>query len=201
MASVRVLDRLVQELGASLDVRLHWHGEGLDRLLDATHAGLVDSVVALLHRAGWETAVEVTFNEFGERGSVDVMGLRRAIGAVLIIEVKSVVPDAGGMLSALDRKARLAPAICRRLAWPCRSVSTLLVIGESSATRRRVADLGALFDAAFPIRGRAVRTWLLSPTGSIAGLLFLPYATSGSRRRGISGRQRVRRTANGRTRS
>jgi transcriptional regulator with XRE-family HTH domain len=198
--TIRVLDRLVQELGASLDVRLQWRAEGLDRLLDASHAGLVDSVVSLLHRAGWDTAVEVTFNEFGERGSVDVMGLRRDIGAVLITEVKSVVPDAGGMLSTLDRKERLAPVICRRLAWPCRSVSTILVIGESSTTRRRVADLGALRESAFPMRGRAVRTWVASPTGSIAGLLFLPYATTRGPRRGISGCQRVRRATNGRTR-
>ena len=102
-----------EALGASIDVQVRWHGEGLDRLLDAAHAGLVEQVVRCLGANGWETAVEVSFSIRGERGSVDVVGLRKDVAAILIVEVKSVVPDAGGMLYVLDRKARLGPEIAQ----------------------------------------------------------------------------------------
>lgn len=69
-------------LGADMDVRVRWHGEGLDRLLDAAHADLVNRTVRLLTDAGWESAVEVTFNEYGERGSVDLLGWRADVPAL-----------------------------------------------------------------------------------------------------------------------
>lgn len=37
---LRVIDAIVNALGARLDVRLFWHGPELDRLLDADHAAL-----------------------------------------------------------------------------------------------------------------------------------------------------------------
>jgi hypothetical protein len=42
-------------------------------------------------------------------------------GALLVIEVKTVVPDVGGMLETLDRKVRLARELAdARLARPNR---------------------------------------------------------------------------------
>lgn len=200
--SVGSLGRIAASLGADLDLRVRWHGEGLDRLLDAAHAALVERVVGLLRASGWETAVEVSFSIRGERGSVDVVALRRGVGAILIVEVKTVVPDTGGMLSTLDRKGRLGSEIAAQLGWPCASVSRLLVIGDSSTTRRRVAALAATFAAALPSRGWAVKRWLRAPTEPLAGLLFLPFATGGGARRSPTGRQRVRRprSADGRPR-
>jgi transcriptional regulator with XRE-family HTH domain len=199
LATVRVgaLVAIGEALGASIDLQVRWHGEGLDRLLDAAHAGLVEQVVALLAADGWQTAVEVSFAIRGERGSVDVVGLRRDVAAILIVEVKSVVPDAGGMLHVLDRKARLGSEIAAQLGWPCSSVSRLLVIGDSSTARRRVAALGATFATVFPERGWSVRRWLRTPNGVLAGLLFLPFATRGGTRRGATGVQRVRRRRSG----
>jgi transcriptional regulator with XRE-family HTH domain len=199
LADVRVgtIVAIGAALGASIDVHVRWHGEGLDRLLDAAHAGLVEQVVAMLAADGWETRVEVSFAIGGERGSVDVVGLRRDVAAILIVEVKSVVPDAGGMLHVLDRKARLGPEIAKQIGWPCASVSRLLVIGDSSTTRRRVTALGATFATAFPERGWSVRRWLRSPTGVLAGLLFLPFASAGGARQSRTGIQRVRRPRSG----
>ena len=191
--TLRRLGKIAAVLGADLDLRVRLHGEGLDRLLDGAHAALVERVVALLASFGWETAVEVSFSIRGERGSVDVVGLRRDIGAVVIVEVKTVVPDAGGMLSTLDRKARLGAEIAQRLGWPCRSVSRLLVVGDSSTTRRRVGALGATFAAALPSRGWAVKRWLRDPVEPLAGILFLPFATGDGARRSPTGRQRIRR--------
>ena len=56
------IDAAVKALGAELDLRIRWHGEGLDRLLDSTHATLVERVLELLKPLGWECAVEVSFS-------------------------------------------------------------------------------------------------------------------------------------------
>lgn len=186
------LVRIGAALGATVDVVVRWRGEGLDRLLDAAHAALVEQVVRILRALGWETAVEVSFNIRGERGSVDVCALHRATATVLIVEVKTVVPDAGSMLETLDRKARLGAEIARSLGWPCSEVARLLVIGDSTTARRRVALLGGTFASALPDRAVGVRRWLQRPSGPLAGLWFLPYATGGGRRPAVTGRQRVR---------
>lgn len=190
--SIGMLTTLGASLGASVDIQVRWHGEGLDRLLDAAHAAVVEEVVQILQAHGWETAVEVSFNIRGERGSVDVCALFRAMACVVIVEVKTVAPDAGSMLFTLDRKARLGPEIARSLGWPCDRVARLLVIADSSTSRRRVSDLGATFSTALPDRTVAVRRWLRRPLGVVAGLWFLPIATGSGRRRSPTGRQRVR---------
>ena len=179
-------------LGADLDVRIRWHGEGLDRLLDATHAALVELVVAMLQAAGWEIAVEVSFNIFGERGSVDVLGWRPVERALLIVEAKSVVPDAQSTISIHDRKARLAVSIGELRGWRPRIVGRLLVVAESSTSRGRVQALDAMFRTAYPDRAVGIRAWLRKPSKALSGLLFLRVARGPDRMRGIAGRQRVR---------
>jgi transcriptional regulator with XRE-family HTH domain len=57
---LRVLRAVAGVLGASVDLKLRWHGEGLDRLLDEAHARLVDETVVLLREAGCDVAVEVS---------------------------------------------------------------------------------------------------------------------------------------------
>jgi transcriptional regulator with XRE-family HTH domain len=187
------LERVASVLGATLDVRLRWNGEQLDRLLDEAHARLVDVVVALLRASGWDVAVEVSFSIWGERGSIDVFAFHRATGIVLVVEVKSIVPDSQATLHGLDRKTRLACTIAKERGWACRGVARLLVVGDSATSRRRVARLAATFQAAFPIRGHTLRHWLRSPDRPISGLLFVAYAPRGSEIAPVAGRQRVRR--------
>jgi transcriptional regulator with XRE-family HTH domain len=179
-------------LGADLDVRIRWHGEGLDRLLDATHAAMVESVVAMLQGAGWETAVEVSFNFLGERGSVDVVGWHPVARALLIVEVKSVIPDAQSTISTHDRKSRLAASIGELRGWRPQIVGRLLVVAESSTSRGRVHALDAMFRTAYPDRAVGIRGWLREPSRALSGLLFLRVARGPDRMRGIAGRQRVR---------
>ena len=192
------LERICQALGADLDVRIRWRGEALDRLLDEAHATLVDRMVGELRAAGWDAALEVTFNEFGDRGSVDIAAWHPGTRSILIVEVKSVVADAQGTLLPLDRKTRLGTQIGRSRGWEIESVSKLLVIADGSTNRRRVARLASMFDAALPVRNREVRRWLRSPGGAIAGLLFLPDAPTGSVRRRSAARQRVNRPSKAR---
>lgn len=191
-APVGSIARMAAALDADLDVRLRWRGEGLDRLLDQAHAALVERVVELLQGLSWETAVEVSFSKWGERGSIDVLARHAATEIVLVVEVKSVVPDSQAMLHALDRKARLAPEIAHDRRWACRHVARLVVVGESSTSRRRIASLGATYGVALPAVGWAVRRWLGAPTGAMSGLLFLPDARGDSTSARSTGVQRAR---------
>lgn len=187
------LREVANALGATLDVRLRWRAEGLDRLLDEAHARLVDAFVVLLRASGWEVAVEVSFSVWGERGSIDVFAFHRATGIVLVVEIKSIIPDSQATLHSLDRKTRLAGELARDRGWECRGVARLLVVGDSATSRRRVGRLAATYDAALPARGWEVRCWLRKPSGSMAGLMFLSIATGSGTNEGMRGEQRVRR--------
>lgn len=186
------LRRIGNALGASIDIVVRWRGEGLDRLLDAAHAGLVDTVVERLRRAGWQTIVEASFSIRGERGSIDVLAFHAPSGTLLIVEVKSVVPDSQAMLHAVDRYVRLGPEIARERGWTCSAVGRLLVIGESTTARRRVQLLASTYESAFPHRGARVSVWLRRPVGPMSGLIFVPFATQGGTTNRVTGRQRVR---------
>lgn len=172
--TVATLERIAQPLGARVVCRLSWNGEGLDRLLDADHAAIVEQVVANLQAAGWLVAAEVSFNVYGERGSIDVLGFHPAMRMVLVVEVKSVVPDIQATLTAIDRKERLALGIARERGWAGVAVAAMLVIRDDRTSRRRVAQHAVTFDSMFPVRGHDVRRWLRSPGRSpVRALWFL----------------------------
>lgn len=181
------LIRVVATLGGYLSIRIQYQGEGLDRLRDRRHAALVDQLVGQLRGLGWEVATEVSFNVFGERGSIDVLAFEPTSGALLVIEVKSVVPDVGAMLATLDRKVRLASELAQARGWRVRTVSRLLVLPEARTARRRIDEHDATFRNAFPARNVEVNRWLRSPSGSVSGLLFLPNARDAGRRRDRGG--------------
>jgi transcriptional regulator with XRE-family HTH domain len=168
------LAAIAAALGAYLSVRLLLDGERLDRLRDLRHAATVERMVGRLLREGWEVATEVSFRVFGERGSIDLLAFHAATGSLLVIEVKSLVPDIGGMLMTLDRKARLATQLATARGWIPTSTSRLLVLAEGRTSRRRVLEHAVTFQAAFPLRNREVKRWLRRPVGSMSGLLFLP---------------------------
>lgn len=184
--AVHTLVRVAAALEARIDVRLLWQGEGLDRLLDARHARLVDLVLEVLTSSAWEVATEVSFNIYGERGSIDILAYHPATGSLLVIEIKSVVPDMQSMLAALDRKGRLARDIASKRGWHVTSVSTVLVLPNDRTARRRVEDHASTFRTALPARTLEVRGWLARPAGTIHGVMFV------SDLRQVGARQRVR---------
>lgn len=184
--SVHVLVRVAAALGARIDLRLLWQGEGLDRLLDARHASLVELVVEILMSHHWEVATEVTFNIRGERGSIDILAFHPATGSLLVIEIKSVVPDMQAMLVGIDRKARLGREIARERGWQVMSVTRLLVLTDDSTARRRVTRHGATIRSALPARTADVQRWIRHPEGTMHGVLFLADARHPSTRHRIS---------------
>jgi transcriptional regulator with XRE-family HTH domain len=186
---------LVEVLEGQLGLDLRWHGADLDRLLDEGHATVVDALVRIYEDAGWEVVVEATFSEYGERGSVDVFA-RHLTGQVAVNEVKASVADAGGTVMGVDRKARLAPIIARKLGWECLGVSRFLVVAEGTTGRRRIATHAATFRAAFPLGGRESLAWIRAPTSRpVRGLIFLPYVHGAGAKGGSPAVRRVRRAA------
>jgi transcriptional regulator with XRE-family HTH domain len=191
--TVGALVKAAAALGADVDLYLRWRGERLDRLVDEAHAALVDTFVLLLQRLGWIVEVEVSFSIWGERGSIDILAFHPQFGALLIVEIKSVIADSQATLHGLDRKARLGRDVIQGRAWDVRHVSRLLVIGATATSRRRVARLAATYDATLPERGTATRRWLRRPDRPLAGLLFLANDRQGATRKATVARERVRR--------
>ncbi len=177
-----LLRRTTDALGGYLSVRILFHGEALDRLRDARHARLAELLVAMLLALGWVVETEVSFNHYGDRGSIDILAFHPRFGALLVIEIKTVVPDIGGMLMALDKKARVVARLAEDRGWAVTTTSRLLVLPEASTVRRRVAEHATTFENAFPARNEAVRRWLRKPSTAIRGLLFLSDADLASSR-------------------
>src|SRR5262245_5474665 len=73
----RVALKKLRRVGAVLEVRLviepRWRGAALDQLFSSRHAAMSELVTRMLVEAGWEVRPEVSFNNFGERGVVDLV--------------------------------------------------------------------------------------------------------------------------------
>jgi transcriptional regulator with XRE-family HTH domain len=165
------VERIVLELGGELDMRVRWRGEELDRL-DAMHASIVERLVEILTSLGWECAVEVTFWIRREQGSADVLAWHPPTGRLLVVETKSVVPDLQTMLSSLDRKVRLGPAIAAQRGWRVTGVGRTIVFAGTAANRARAERFGATLRAVLPQDGRSMRRWLENPVGPCPAALW-----------------------------
>jgi transcriptional regulator with XRE-family HTH domain len=152
---VHTLEQIALALSARLEARLLWNGEAIDRLLDQAHATILNDFSRRLVAATWDIAPEVSFSVFGERGSIDLLAFHPTAAILLVVEVKSVLPDLQAMLVTLDRKARLGPRIARDRGWEPASVGRILVLANDRTTRRRVDAHEAVLRAAFPARGVA----------------------------------------------
>lgn len=121
----------------------------------------------------WQVRAEVSFNHFGDRGRIDVLGYHPDLRALLVVEVKSGIGDLQETLGRLDVKARVARHVARELGWPqMAAVVPALVIGDSRRSRRIVAEHAALFGR-FTVRGRAALAWVRTPMlPGPAGLLW-----------------------------
>jgi transcriptional regulator with XRE-family HTH domain len=174
VVSVRSLRRVGDVLEISMPFEPRWRGGEAARLLDREHARLVEIVVGLLRRWGWEVLVEHTFNHFGERGSIDILGWHGVSRTLLVVEVKTRVLDLQDLLAAFDRRARLAPRLlAESRGWAAMSLGRVMVMPDRTATRDAVRRHQSTFDAVLPARGRDVRRWLRAPSGGVAGVWFL----------------------------
>ncbi len=172
--SLRTIRRVCAAVDARFDGDLVWRGGALDRLLDQRHATVVAAVTGTMRSSGWRVQPEVTFAVFGERGSIDLLGVREVTRELVVVEVKTELTSIEETLRRLDAKVRLAPRLCReRFGWRPVSVGRLLVLPESGRNRRAIGRHEAILVPALPQRGRAVREWLSRPSGPLNGLWVL----------------------------
>lgn len=166
--------RIFAAAGGRAHLSVWWNGAAADRILDERHAAIVERVLAVLRRRGWTTAVEVSFSEYGERGSIDVLAAKERQLAVAVCEIKSDVGSLEETNRLLDVKARLAPVIAqKRFAWRPRVVGRILIVPGTSSIRRIVAAHGLTMASAYPAGSREVRAWLRAPIAPIRALWFL----------------------------
>jgi transcriptional regulator with XRE-family HTH domain len=191
--SVDLLRRIFAELEAGLDLVVRWRAGDLERLLDERHARIVEAVAQRIAPA-WELHPEVTYSEYGERGSIDLLALLPERQAAAVFEIKGEVPSVEGTIRKHGEKTRLAARVVERnWGWRPRHIARILVVEESMTARRVMARHAATFEAAYPATSRAVKQWLAMPQGPLSGIWFLSVKPRrvGSERRGGARRVRV----------
>jgi transcriptional regulator with XRE-family HTH domain len=182
---IRTVRQVFRGLEASADLEIRWRGGAIDRLLDERHAAVVGATGDLLDTDGWEVVPEVTYNHFGDRGSIDLVGWHAPSATLLIVEVKTELVSIEATLRKHDEKARLAPGIVtERFGWRPSAVARLLVLPDQRTARRQVERADRVLARAYPLRGWAVRRWLTNPIGRGDGLLFVSSTTRRGRRQG-----------------
>lgn len=151
-----------------------WNGAAADRLLDERHAQLVERVVATLRALAWRVEVEVSFSEYGERGSIDVFAWHHAERALAVCEVKSAIGSLEETNRALDVKARLAPTVAfDRFGWRPAVIARLLILPRSNTVRRTIDAHASTMATLYPGRGREVRAWLRQPSTPLRAIWFV----------------------------
>lgn len=180
-------------LEARLDLIPSWRGGDLDRLVNARHGALHDVLAQrFAGLPGWESAAEVSFSIFGERGVIDRLAFHAGRRMLCVIELKSELTDPGGLVGQVDRYRRLGPKIARDRGWNPRSVSCWVVLADTDTNRRRVAMHEALLRGAFPLDGRALTRWLRDPQGAVEALSFIAYPQRRTGKGSLSAVKRVR---------
>jgi transcriptional regulator with XRE-family HTH domain len=182
--SLRVIRKIARALEIRVSLAPEWRGGDFDRLTDSRHAALVEVGIAALRNAGWEATAEFTFNRYGERGAVDILGWQAERRALLIVEVKTSLNNLQELLGKLDRKTRLVPGlVAAERGWRATSVGTVLLVAEQSGMRRPIARHVATFGSTLPARNLEVRRWIAEPRGSLRGIWFQAItAARGTRR-------------------
>ena len=183
-------------LGIRLEVQARWQGAELDRVLNAAHAELHESVASYLGGlSGWVWVPEVTFAHFGERGVIDILAWHAETRSLLIIELKIELVDPQGLVATMHRRVRLGAELARQQGWQPSSVSAWVVVSKTRTEQRRLRRHEQLLRRAFPADGRAIRAWLAVPKGRISALSFWTDGTSGGVRHAYRPTKRVRRYA------
>ncbi len=175
-----VVRRIAVALEMRLDLTTQWRGPELDRLINAAHAALQ---VAVLRRLGsiegWVVVPEVSYSIFGERGAIDILAWHAETRTLLIVELKTVLVEAAGLVRTMHARTRLAHEIAKQQGWRPRSVARWVILTDTRTNRRHVAAHREILAPLTGLDGRTIRTWLAAPTGPITALSFWdePLAT------------------------
>jgi len=183
----------------ALDMRLdlvpRWRGGDLDRVLNARHSAMAESMVAAFgRRDGWIIRPEVSFSIWGERGVIDLLAWHPARRAIAVIELKTELVDIGELLATADRRRRLASRIGREQGWDPAIVGSWIVVLDTSTNADRIRRHKALLRAAFPTGGRAMSRWMRDPNSAISSLSLRSMPELRNARAGLVKRVRRQRS-------
>jgi transcriptional regulator with XRE-family HTH domain len=157
-------------LEVSLEIVASLRGGEVARVVNERHSRMHELFATHLARApGWEFATEVTFSSWGERGVIDILAWHPVRCVVLVVELKTEIPDPARLIAQVDRYRRLAPGIARDRGWHPTEVASWVLVAESDMNRRQLARHRVMLRNAFPLDGRALRRWLRDPGGAIGG--------------------------------
>lgn len=190
--------RATRSVAAAVGIQLPFaprslRGASIERQVDWRHAALVEAVVARLALIGWETVVEFSFNDYGDRGSADILARHPETCAMLIVETKSDLRNVQETLHALDIKRRVVPRlVLAEKGWGVDSLGVVMVLADLRVERQRVDRHSSTFDTALPARTVEVRRWLERPRGPLRGIWFLQVSRPAGAMREPLGHGRVR---------
>ena len=191
--SVERVRHILYAVGARLDLIARWNEGDLDRLLRARHAAMHELMAQLFGQLpSWQTAPEVSFSIFGERGVVDVIAWHEATKTLLLVELKTDLSDINELMGKADQRRRLASRIVADRGWRPRVVGVWIVVADSRTNRRRLAAHQRVLRSAFPTDGRSVAAWLRHPVGPLAALSFLSNDHAVTSRSGLARQRRAR---------
>jgi transcriptional regulator with XRE-family HTH domain len=148
---LRTVRTVLDALDATAWLEVSWRGGIIARLLDERHAALVGAVAGSLASWRWEVVPELSYSEYGERGSIDLAAWHADSRTLLVIEVKTELVSVESTLRKLDEKVRLGPKIVGgRLGWRPAAAARLLVLPSDRTQRRHVERHVAVLDRALP---------------------------------------------------
>ncbi len=172
--SITALRAVARRLEMRIDFAVRWRGGELDRLVNRRHAAMHEAALAMFAgRDGWQVVSELSFNEWGERGIIDLVGWHAGHRALAIIELKSAIVDPGELVGTMDRRRRLGQPIARSRGWDPEAIGIWVLVDDTRTNRRHLAASRRLLRGAFPADGHELRRWLSTPSAPIAGLAFL----------------------------
>lgn len=149
--AARVLDALGIKVTLELKSPLIANGP---RQRDAGHARCMAYVVRRLTRLGWIVQTETEVVSGAARGWIDVLAFRPSDGTLLVIEIKTELPDIGAAMRQHAWYEREAWQVARGFDWqPTRRVGAVLVLA-SAANMDRLRANRDLLTHAFPLTAR-----------------------------------------------
>lgn len=130
------------------------------RQRDLVHARCSAYVDRRFRAAGWITRREVEVVHGRWHGWIDLLAFDPRTGNLVLIEVKTMLDDIGGVERQLAWYERHVPELARNLGWrPVRTSSWLLVLASGDVDAMIRANREAL-GIAFPVRARGMRVVL-----------------------------------------